>query len=94
MKLPLAVDIVGFLFTFYTLGFQTVACMILGYFTARKTFRSVFNWLVVGFIAGLIPLIGLVFMLIAYFFYPPPTPRSGPGYHPPRDRSDTASRRR
>ena len=87
MKLPLALDAVGFLFTFYTLGFQTVACMILGYFTAKKTYRSVFNWLVVGFFAGLIPLVGLVFMLIAYFFYPPPTPRSGPGYHPQKERS-------
>lgn len=93
MKLPLAVDVLGFFFTFYALGFQTIVCMILGYYTAKRSLRSVFNWLVVGFVAGLIPIMGLVFMIVAYFFYPPPSPGSRPGHHPPRTR-DGADRRR
>ena len=78
MKLPLAVDVLGFFFTFYALGFQTIVCMMLGYSPRRRSQRSVFNWLVVGFVAGLIPMVGLVFMVVAYFFYPPPHAGRGP----------------
>ena len=60
-----------------------IACAVLGYFVARKTHRSVFNWVLVGAINGIIPVVGPVLMVVAYFFYPPPPPSSRPGYNPP-----------
>ena len=60
-----------------------IGCMVLGYFIARKTHRSVFNWILVGLINGIIPVLGPILMVIAYFFYPPPAPTVRPGYNPP-----------
>ena len=48
---------------FYTLGPQMVICMLLGYFAARKTASDLLNWLVVGFLAALVPLAGVLVML-------------------------------
>jgi hypothetical protein len=83
----------GLWFAYYV-GIQLVACLVLGYLTARKTGRSVFNWLVLGFINSLIPLFGFLLMLSAYFFYPAPAPRAGPGYQPRRESRDPRRGRR
>lgn len=61
---------------------QPLVCVPLGYLTARKTGRSRFNWIVVGLLASIPPIVGIVLMLAAYYWYPPPAPRPGPGYHP------------
>jgi uncharacterized membrane protein len=47
---------------FYALGPQMVICMLLGYFAARKTAGDLLNWLVVGFLAALVPLAGILIM--------------------------------
>jgi hypothetical protein len=59
-----------------------VVCIVLGVLTARKTHRSIFNWVLVGLLAGLVPVVGPVLMVVAYFWYPPPPPTTRPGYHP------------
>ena len=48
---------------FYALGPQMVICMVLGYFTARRTAGDLLDWLVVGFLAALVPLVGVLIML-------------------------------
>ena len=60
-----------------------IVCITLGVLTARKTQRSIFNWVLVGAINGIIPVVGPILMVVAYFFYPPPAPSSRRGYHPP-----------
>jgi len=60
-----------------------IACITLGVLTARKTQRSIFNWVLVGAINGVIPVLGPILMVVAYLFYPPPAPSSRPGHHPP-----------
>jgi hypothetical protein len=60
-----------------------IVCIALGVLTARKTQRSIFNWVLVGAINGIIPVVGPILMVVAYFFYPPPAPSSRRGYHPP-----------
>jgi len=61
-----------------------VACVVLGVLTARKTHRSVFNWVLVGLLAGIVPVVGPVLMVAAYLWYPPPVAQaSRPGHHPP-----------
>lgn len=72
-----------FLLLQWQLPVLPIACMVLGYYTARKTSRSVFNWILVGLLAGIIPVVGPILMVIAYFWYPPPAPTVRPGYHPP-----------
>ncbi len=97
MGAPPAVDVwdpfLDVLFFYYAFGLQTVTCMVIGYYVAKRTTRSTFNWLATGFIAGLIPIAGVVFMLVALFFYPPPMPRATPGYHPPKSRESGGSAR-
>jgi hypothetical protein len=61
-----------------------VVCIVLGVLTARKTQRSVFNWVLVGLLAGLVPVVGPVLMVVAYLWYPPPPPSTKAGYHPPK----------
>ncbi len=70
-----------------------VACAVLGYFIARKTFRGKFNWVIIGFIAGVIPVMGPVLMVLAWFFMVPPLSAPGPGYHPPKTRESQNRRR-
>jgi len=61
-----------------------VVCVVLGVLTARKSHRSVFNWVLVGLLAGIIPVVGPILMVVAYLWYPPPAPQaSRAGYHPP-----------
>lgn len=73
-----------FLLLQWQLPVLPIVCMVLGYYTARRTSRSVFNWILVGLLNGLIPVVGPILMVIAFFFYPPPAPRVTPGYHPPK----------
>ncbi|MCX6363928.1 MAG: hypothetical protein NTW58_07135 [Actinobacteria bacterium] len=47
---------------FYALGPQMVICMLLGYFAARRTAGDLLNWLIVGFLAALVPLVGVLVM--------------------------------
>jgi hypothetical protein len=61
-----------------------VVCIVLGVLTARKTQRSVFNWVLVGLLAGIIPVLGPILMVVAYLWYPPPPPTTRPGHHPPK----------
>lgn len=57
-------------------GVQLVVCLWLGPKVARRTGRSVLNWVIMGFFVSIIfPPIGLVLMLLCYFFYPPAMPR-------------------
>ncbi len=48
---------------FYALGPQMVICMVLGYFAARRTAGDLLDWLLVGFLAALVPLVGVLIML-------------------------------
>lgn len=71
------------LFIIWSFGLQIPVCMYLGYLTAKKTGRSVLNWLVMGFIIAVIPPpMSIIISLVAYFFYPPAMPKRG---HPTRD---------
>lgn len=73
-----------------------VVCVVLGVLTARKSHRSVFNWVLVGLLAGLIPVMGPILMVVAYLWYPPPPPTTRRGYHPPkttRERTKSGERR-
>lgn len=59
---------------------QLVLCLYLGYRVARKTGRSLLNWLFVGFLAAIPPLVGPVLMIVCALWYPPrmgPAPRRG-----------------
>ena len=76
----------AFLLLQWQLPVLPVVCVVLGYLTAKKTHRSVFNWVLVGLLNGVIPVLGPILMVLAYFFYPPPTPRVTPGYNPPGSR--------
>lgn len=92
-------DVVLWVFeVFFLLQWQLpilpVVCVVLGVLTARRTHRSVFNWVLVGLLAGVIPVVGPVLMVIAFFFYPPPAPSSRPGYHPPGGASSGVKRGR
>jgi len=60
-----------------------IVCVVLGVLTARKTHRSLLNWVLVGVLAGVIPVMGPILMVVAYLWYPPPPPSSRRGYHPP-----------
>lgn len=40
---------------FYAFGPQLVICMALGYATARRSGGSMLNWLVIGFLAAVVP---------------------------------------
>jgi hypothetical protein len=73
-----------FFFLQWQLPVLPIVCVVLGVLTARKTQRSVFNWVLIGAINGVIPVIGPILMVLAYFFYPPPAPSTKPGYHPPQ----------
>lgn len=73
----------AFLWLQWNTPIGVIVCVTLGVLTARKTQRSIFNWVLVGAINGIIPVLGPVLMGVAYFFYPPPVPSSRPGYHPP-----------
>ncbi|HEY5387588.1 MAG TPA: hypothetical protein VIL79_06765 [Thermoleophilia bacterium] len=52
---------------FYALGPQLVICVLLGYLAARKTGGDLLNWLVIGFLAALVPLAGVVVMLALWW---------------------------
>ena len=64
---------------FYALGPQMVICMLFGYFAARKTAGDLLNWLVVGFLAALVPLAGILIMLGLWWRAGATLPQSTPG---------------
>jgi hypothetical protein len=55
---------------------QLVLCLYLGYRVARKTERSLLNWLFVGFLAAIPPIVGPVLMIVCALWYPPRMPRA------------------
>jgi len=59
----------------WQLGLQIPFCMYLGYRTARRSERNVLNWLVIGFLAAIPPIMGPLIMVIAWRWMPPSTPR-------------------
>ncbi len=75
------------LFQWYV-GIQFIVCATLGHFVAVKTGRSHLNWILTGLLAGVIPIVGILFMVAALLWYPPPAPRSGPGHQPRRRARD------
>ena len=72
-----------FLLLQWQLPVLPIVCVVLGVLTARKTHRSLLNWVLVGVLAGVIPVMGPILMVVAYLWYPPPPPSSRRGYHPP-----------
>lgn len=94
MYAPAAVDLVGFAYIIWATGLQFVICMVLAYFVARRKRRSVLNWLFVGFLCGAIPVVGILLMIGAYFWYPDPAPKTGPGSQPRRRPDDGPRERR
>jgi tellurite resistance protein TehA-like permease len=72
----------------WSVGIQFIICVTLGHFVAVKTGRSHLNWILTGLFAGVIPVAGIVFMVGALLWYPPPAPRSRAGYHPRRTARD------
>jgi hypothetical protein len=93
--------ILKILFFQWYIGIQFVICAVLGHFVAVKTGRSHLNWILTGLLAGVIPVAGILFMVAALLWYPPPAPHSGAGYHPrhrvrdrPRDSGSTRRNRR
>lgn len=51
---------------FYAFGPQLLICLALGYFAARRSSGSMVHWLVVAFLASVVPLAGVVLMLVLY----------------------------
>ena len=49
---------------FWALGPQLVICLVLGYAAAKRSGGSLLNWLIVGFLAAIVPLAGVVVMLV------------------------------
>jgi hypothetical protein len=47
---------------FYALGPQLICCLALGWLTARRTGGSLLNWLVVGFLTSIVPVLGVLVM--------------------------------
>jgi hypothetical protein len=64
---------------FYALGPQMVICLLLGYLAARKTAGDLLNWLVAGFLASLVPLVGILIMLGVWWRAGAALPQSAPG---------------
>lgn len=50
---------------------QLPLCLYLGYRVARKTGRSLLNWLFVGFLASIVPIVGVILMVVSALWYPP-----------------------
>jgi uncharacterized membrane protein len=49
---------------FWALGPQLVICLLLGYAAAKRSGGSLLNWLIVGFLAAVVPLVGVVVMVV------------------------------
>lgn len=70
---------------------QLPVCVYLGYRTATKSERSRLNWILIGCVASVLPIVGPVVMLVAALWMPPAMPRNPrratstrPGRHSPR----------
>ena len=68
---------------FYAMGPQLVVCLLLGYFTARRTAGSLLHWLIGAFFAAMLPIVGVAIMLALWW-------RAGPAVRGVADRPDTA----
>jgi hypothetical protein len=53
--------------SFYALGPQLLLCLLFGYLAARKTAGSLMNWLIAGFAAALVPLLGVLIMVVLWW---------------------------
>jgi hypothetical protein len=63
---------------------QLAGCLYLGVRTARKTGRSLLNWVVMGFLLAVVfPPVGLVLSVVSFLFYPDLMPR-----HPQAERHE------
>ena len=86
MTASVASDILNSVFNIlyfqWSIGIQFIVCATLGHFVAVRTGRSHLNWILTGLLAGVIPIAGILFMVAALLWYPPPAPRGGAGYHP------------
>ena len=49
---------------FWALGPQLVICLLLAYAAAKRSSGGMLNWLIVGFLAAIVPLLGVVVMLV------------------------------
>jgi uncharacterized membrane protein len=49
---------------------QFPVCLYLGYRVAMKTGRSLLNWVFVGFLASIVPIVGVVLMVVSALWYP------------------------
>jgi hypothetical protein len=77
-------SILNILYYQWYFGIQFIVCATLGHFVAVKTGRGHLNWILAGLLAGVVPVAGIVFMVAALLWYPPPAPRGEAGYHPRR----------
>jgi hypothetical protein len=77
----------------WSVGIQFIICATLCHFVAVKTGRNHLNWILTGLLAGALPVAGILFMVAALLWYPPPAPGRGTGHQPRRrvrDRRDGA----
>jgi hypothetical protein len=51
---------------FYAFGPQLAICLALAYLAARRAGESTLNWLAIGFLAAVVPLVGVLAMLVLY----------------------------
>jgi uncharacterized membrane protein len=65
---------------FYALGPQLAICLGLGYWTARRRGGDLVRWLAAAFLASLVPVAGVLFMLWLWWRSPTATPTSGGGH--------------
>jgi hypothetical protein len=57
---------------------QIVFTVFMGYKTAKKTGRSVVNWIFMGVVFAVIPPpLSIILSLVSYYYYPPLMPKSG-----------------
>lgn len=60
----------------WTCGLLIPVCMYLGYRTAKRTGRSVVNWLLMGFLIAVFPPpVSIAISIVAYYWYPPAMPK-------------------
>jgi uncharacterized membrane protein len=49
---------------FWALGPQLVICLLLGYAAAKRSGGGLLNWLIAGFLAAVVPVVGVVVMVV------------------------------
>ncbi len=61
---------------FFALGPQLLVCMGLGYLAARRSSGSLLNWLTIGFLASVLPGVGVIIMVVLAYRARPAPPHS------------------